>query len=265
MVDEMDRRGQLLGELPGARTFSNYNDIVATQQGREKLPLILLVVDEFVDLVLQARAEGDKTLEALLSRLASKGSGLGITLILTTTDPTADVVDMKIRRCCTYRMCFSVPTSSDSEIVLGARGAERIPYEAKGRLLLADESRRVVEVQGFFLSDESLKTISEQFPPATDATSTVVEVAPKLDSITIALVRYADQHLAGEFAIGRLFEGFNASRSENTRVPKHIIADIGTQLAERELLVTGPKPSNSRIRVRLITDALRELCHADIP
>jgi hypothetical protein len=162
-------------------------------------------------------------------------------------------------------MCFSVPTPSDSEIVLGARGAERIPYEAKGRMLLADESRRVVEVQGFFLSDESLKTISEQFPPAsaTGATSTTVEVAPKLDSITIALVRYADQHLAGEFAIGRLFEGFNATRTEQTRVPKHIIADIGTQLAERELLVTGPKPSNSRIRVRLITDALRELCHAD--
>ena len=274
MVDEMDRRGQLLGELPGARTFSKYNAIVSSQPGREKLPLILLVVDEFVDLVLQARAEGDKTLEALLSRLASKGSGLGITLILTTTDPTADVVDMKIRRCCTYRMCFSVPTPSDSEIVLGARGAERIPYEAKGRLLLADESRRVVEVQGFFLSDESLKTISEQFPPAssaTGATSTVVEVAPvkdgtpKLDSITIALVRYADQHLAGEFAIGRLFEGFNASHSEQTRVPKHIIADIGSQLAERELLVTGPKPSNNRIRVRLVTDALRELCHADTP
>ncbi len=166
-------------------------------------------------------------------------------------------------------MCFSVPTPSDSEIVLGARGAERIPYEAKGRMLLADESRRVVEVQGFFLSDESLKTISEQFPPpssATAATSTTVEVAsiaPKLDSITSALVRYADQHLAGEFAIGRLFEGFNASRTEQTRVPKHIIADIGSQLAERELLVTGPKPSNSRIRVRLVTDALRELCHAD--
>ena len=270
MVEEMDRRGQLLGELPGARTFSKYNDIVKGQVGRQPLPLILMVVDEFVDLVLQARASGDRTLEGLLSRLASKGSGLGITLILTTTDPTADVVDMKIRRCCTYRMCFSVPTSSDSEIVLGARGAERIPYEAKGRMLLADESRRVVEIQGFFLSDEALKNISSHFPaPAStgvevaDSEASLEAVASKLDSITIALVQYADRHLAGEFAIGRLFEGFNASRTEQTRVPKHIIADIGSALAERELLITGPKPTNSRIRVRLVTDALRELCHAD--
>jgi DNA segregation ATPase FtsK/SpoIIIE-like protein len=255
VVAEMDRRGQMFGEIPGARTFTKFNTL-ASQTGREKLPLILLIVDEFVDLILQARSDGNKTLEVMLSRLASKGSGLGITLILTTTDPTAEVVDMKIRRCCTYRMCFSVPTASDSEIILGVRGAEKIPHNAKGRMFFGDETRRVVEVQGFFLSDEALGKIQESFPLRDDNANKSIA----LDPLALSLARFAEECLGGEFAIKRLFEDYNRGKPEQAHVPKHIIASIGKQLEEQQLLRLGAKPSNPRIRVRLVTDELRALC-----
>lgn len=243
LAEEMDERGRLFaGKL--ARALDGYNKLCA-QTAQTGLPLIAVFIDEFVDLVLQAGLNSD--LRRDLARLASKGSGLGITLILGTTSPRADVMDTIVRGNCSLRVAFRVPEASQSRLILGEGGAEKIAPGTRGRLL-AHTPEGKVEAQGYFLDDTALRQIARGFAAVNPEARTVSDMDETQADLKFELTRYALENLGGAFTIGRLFEGLGK------RYPKHVINDLARRM-ERQGLLTSPKDITSPRRV---TGALEE-------
>jgi len=256
LVQEMDRRGTAFSQAV-VRSLHGYNSY-ARRCNVPTMPLIILVVDEFVDLALQAGANSG--LQRNLARLASKGAGLGITLILATQNPKADVINTLVRGNCAIRIAFSVPEAQQSRTILDSSGAEQIPSSLKGRLLArlpdaaayasrsAGANNRHIEVQGMYVSDEQLGHITRGLSTKTNEHS-APEAGP-IDETLRELVMYAAETLDGKFAVNQLFEGLQRKHR------KHVIAAIAQQLELQGLLTRPVSVTDSR----RITPALAAQC-----
>lgn len=250
LVQEMDRRGTAFSQAV-VRSLHGYNSY-AHRCNVPALPLIVLVVDEFVDLALQAGANSG--LQRNLARLASKGAGLGITLILATQNPKADVINTLVRGNCAIRIAFSVPEAQQSRTILDASGAEHIPSSLKGRLLarlpddVAGENKRHIEAQGVYVSDEQLANITRGL--SAQASVQAAPAASPIDETLRELVAYAIEELDGKFAVNQLFEGLSR------KYRKHVIANIAQQLELQGLLTRPASVTDSR----RITPALAAQC-----
>lgn len=117
-VDEMERRYQLLAGA-GAKNIATFN---ARAKSGEKLPYIVIVVDEFADLI----ASQGKAVETLVSRLAQKARAAGMHLILATQRPSVDVITGTIKANFPSRIAFRVSQKVDSRVVLDEQGAEQL-------------------------------------------------------------------------------------------------------------------------------------------
>ena len=126
LVDIMEERYRIL-ELTGSRDITSYNE-----KGGD-MNRILVVVDELGDLMKVCRKET----EPLLVRLAQKARACGIHLILATQYPTADIVTGAIKQNMPTKVCFAVPTTTASVVMLGRKGAERLV--GKGDMLYQTE------------------------------------------------------------------------------------------------------------------------------
>lgn len=144
-VDEMERRFKLMSLL-NVRKLAEYNDLIkkAKAQGRsipdplwtaemgpvpqplEPLPWIVVVVEEFADLMAQSGRRKDKenTPESLIARLSAKSRAAGIHLVLVTQTPRSEVVTGMIKANFPSRVAFTVQNRIDSTIVLDEKGAE---------------------------------------------------------------------------------------------------------------------------------------------
>lgn len=150
LADEMDRRGELLAGV-GARDLPSYN-----RRAAEPLPYILAVVDEALDLTLQA---GDSSqLVTLLKRIASKGRATGLYLWLAATHGTADVLPRVVSVNLASRVVFRVQDGNAARMA-GCPGAERIERGKPGRLLARIDGEPI-ELQGYYLADEDLAAIA---------------------------------------------------------------------------------------------------------
>ncbi len=122
-IQEMERRYVLFEKMSRsgkfAVTIDGYNELV---EDAEKLPRIVVIVDELADLTLIAREEIDN----YIVRLAQKSRAAGIHLVLASQRPTADVFTEVIRSNMYTRFAFSVPCSVDSRIVLDQTGAQKL-------------------------------------------------------------------------------------------------------------------------------------------
>lgn len=118
-VDEMERRYQLLAGA-GAKNIATFN--ARAKSGGEKLPYIVIVVDEFADLI----ASQGKAVETLVSRLAQKARAAGMHLILATQRPSVDVITGTIKANFPSRIAFRVSQKVDSRVVLDEQGAEQL-------------------------------------------------------------------------------------------------------------------------------------------
>ena len=153
------------------------------------LPVLVLVVDEFIDLAVLAGPRSP--FYRSLLRLASKGAGLGIYLVLSATNPKAEVINTLIRANCSTRVAFRCAERRQSEAILEVAGAEVLPA-VPGRLLARlPGSNRLVELQGYYV---------EGAPSA--------EAGPVLSEEERELVVYAVERLGGAFPVGQLAEAF---------------------------------------------------------
>jgi len=118
-VSEMERRYQLLASA-GAKNIATFNARAKTSSG--KLPYIVIVVDEFADLI----ASQGKAVEALVARLAQKARAAGMHLILATQRPSVDVITGTIKANFPTRIAFRVSQKVDSRVVLDEQGAEQL-------------------------------------------------------------------------------------------------------------------------------------------
>ncbi len=151
---EMERRYAKLEEL-GVRDITSYNkEMEAQQRYDEKLTYMVIIIDEFADLMLVS----GKDLEALVSRLAAMSRAIGIHLVLATQRPSTDVITGLIKANVPSRIAFMVSSKVDSRIILDAGGAEALL--GRGDMLFTSSwDSDLRRIQGSFLSEDEVRRI----------------------------------------------------------------------------------------------------------
>ena len=149
-VREMERRYRLLEEAR-VKSFDSYNET-----SRDKLPYIVVIVDELADLMMVA----SKDVEAAIARLAQMARAAGIHLILATQRPSVDVLTGLIKANFPTRISFKVSSKIDSRTILDASGAEHL-LGAGDMLLLAPGTAQIKRIHGAFISEKETADIVE--------------------------------------------------------------------------------------------------------
>ena len=153
---EMERRYALLDSL-GCRDIASYNKKIAEKHiATEKLPYIVIIIDEFADLM----ATTGKELESTVARLAAMSRAIGIHLVLATQRPSIDVITGLIKANIPSRIAFMVASKMDSRIIIDQVGAEKLL--GRGDMLYASAADPFpVRIQGTFVSDKEVEDVVE--------------------------------------------------------------------------------------------------------
>jgi len=147
---EMDKRYQKLA-ASGARNIAGYN---RNKQGEERLPYIVLIIDELADLMMA----GFDEVEHILCRLAQLARATGIHLVVATQRPSVDVVTGLIKANFPTRISFAVTSQVDSRTILDGAGAEKLL--GKGDMLyMPTEAAKPTRLQGCFVSDTEIERL----------------------------------------------------------------------------------------------------------
>jgi DNA segregation ATPase FtsK/SpoIIIE, S-DNA-T family len=193
LQQEMDRRYQRL-QASGARSIDIYNK---SRQGEQRMPYLVLVVDELADLMMQS---GDEV-ERMLCRLAQLARAVGIHLVVATQRPSVDVITGLIKANFPTRISFAVTSLVDSRTILDGAGAEKLL--GKGDMLyLPTEAAKPKRLQGCYVSDAEIERLVYFWNnQRRDAPSLKVEsIAPAQAAIRPAAARSA---VAGTAASAR--------------------------------------------------------------
>ena len=151
-VEEMERRYKLFAKN-NVRDISSYNNKFANTPDN-KLPKILIIIDELSDLMMVAAQE----IEDYICRLAQMARAAGIYLIIATQRPSVDVITGIIKANIPSRISFQVSSQIDSRTILDISGAEKLL--GKGDMLFFPSSySRPIRVQGAFVSDEEVEKV----------------------------------------------------------------------------------------------------------
>lgn len=178
-VNEMERRYKLMSAL-GVRNLAGYNEKIAQamRMGRpipdpywkpgdsmdaqhpvlEKLPYIVVLVDEFADLMMTV----GKKVEELIARLAQKARAAGIHLVLATQRPSVDVITGLIKANIPTRIAFTVSSKIDSRTILDQGGAESL-LGMGDMLYSGPNSTSPVRVHGAFVRDEEVHAVVQDW------------------------------------------------------------------------------------------------------
>ncbi len=123
------------------------------------MPYIVIVVDEFADLMITA----GKDIETAVQRLAQKARAAGIHLIMATQRPSVDIITGTIKANFPTRLSFKVASKIDSRTILNEQGAEQLL--GQGDMLFALGSGQMVRVHGPFVSDEEVEAVDRSPAP----------------------------------------------------------------------------------------------------
>lgn len=166
-VEEMDARYKLLSKV-GVRSIAGYNELVKGREdeGLEKLPYIVILIDELADLMVAVSSD----IEEPIARLAQMARAVGIHLVIATQRPSVDVITGLIKANFPSRMAFKVRSKVDSRTILDMGGAERLlgygdmlylpsgfaePIRIHGSLVTTGETEKIVKY---------LRTFPNPFP-----------------------------------------------------------------------------------------------------
>ena len=272
-VAEMERRYQLMSAL-GVRNIQGFNaklDEAEQQGGRvvdpirdplpgdqpillEKLPYIVVVVDEFADMMMLV----GKKVEELIARLAQKARAAGIHLILATQRPSVDVITGLIKANIPTRIAFQVSSKIDSRTILDQGGAEQLLGNGD-MLYLPTGAPQPERVHGAFVSDEEVHHVVENWKQRqapeyeesilsgdveaqalagleADGNSASVEDSDPLYDEAVAFVM--ESRRASTSAVQRRFKiGYNrAARLVDAMEAAGLVSPLGSN-GQRELLI----------------------------
>lgn len=152
-VNEMTRRYDLFNENT-VRNIEGYNDLLAKGKIKEKLPYIVIIVDELADLMMVAAGE----VESYIARLAQMARAAGMHLVIATQRPSVDVITGVIKANIPSRISFAVSSYVDSKTILDQGGAEKLL--GKGDMLYSPMgAHKPKRVQGAFITEEEVEAI----------------------------------------------------------------------------------------------------------
>lgn len=171
-VDEMEQRYKLFENL-GLRNITEYNTLVRKAEERgisenlaerlqalelerlEKLPFIVIIVDELADLMMQK----GKEVEGQIARLGQLARAAGMHIILATQRPSVDVITGLIKNNFPTRIAFQVSGQNDSRTILDSAGAEALL--GKGDMLYKPRSGRTQRIHGAFVTEDEVRAVTD--------------------------------------------------------------------------------------------------------
>lgn len=272
-VNEMEKRYRLMSHI-GVRNLTSYNQkIVETiQTGKrianpfsltpedpeplEKLPFIVVIVDEFADLMMTA----GKKIEELIARLAQKARAAGIHLILATQRPSVDVITGLIKANIPVRIAFQVPTKTDSRTILDQMGAENLLGQGD-MLFLPPGTNNLQRVHGAFVDDsevhgvvEYLKQFGEPdyiediFMPATDDMNNILPIGggerdPLFDRAVEIIL--STGKVTVSFLQRQMRIGYNKAANLVEQMEAEGIVSSPDHAGKRTILMRNDKPENN--------------------
>lgn len=233
IVFEMERRYRLLADT-GSRNIYTYNRHVSKS---ERLPYIVVFIDELADLMFTA----PKDVENSITRLAQMARASGIHLILATQRPSVDVITGLIKANFPARISFQVATKIDSRTILDAQGAEQLL--GMGDMLFMVPGVKIIRIHGAYVSDSEVNLITEfvksqQIPDYTSFDNIVVpaeketeiDIADERDEMYQRVIDFADS--AGEISISSIQRRFKIGYNKAACI---------MELLEKDGLVGPPK------------------------
>ena len=153
-VTEMLRRYKLMSDA-GVRDLESYNSIMEGEEDGQRLPQVIVIIDELADLMLVAAKE----VEDSICRIAQMGRASGMHLIIATQRPSADVITGLMKANIPSRIAFSVASAMESRIILDTTGAEKLV--GKGDMLYAPIGcGKPLRVQGCFVTDSEVEAVA---------------------------------------------------------------------------------------------------------
>lgn len=151
---EMDRRYDLLSEK-GVRNIDGWN---AKASYADKLPYIVVIIDELADLMMQAKQD----VEGSIVRLAQLARAVGIHLVIATQRPSVDVITGTIKANIPSRIAFSVASQIDSRTILDSKGAEALI--GRGDMLyMPIDATKPMRVQGCYVAESEIEAICKHW------------------------------------------------------------------------------------------------------
>lgn len=233
VVFEMERRYRLLAEK-GARNIENYNRQVSQS---ERLPYIVVFIDELADLMFTAPAD----VENAIARLAQMARASGIHLILATQRPSVDVITGLIKANFPARISFQVTSKIDSRTILDSQGAEQLL--GMGDMLFMVPGVKIMRIHGAYVSDSEVKSVTEfvksQGTPdyssfeniiVADEQEKGIDISGERDEMYQRVIEFAET--AGEVSISSIQRRFKIGYNRAARM---------MELLEEDGLVGPPK------------------------
>ncbi len=152
-VTEMMKRYRTFSEV-GVRKLEEYNAYAERTEGVDKMPAVVVLIDELADLMLVAAKE----VEESICRVAQMGRAAGMHLVIATQRPSADVITGLMKANIPSRIAFAVASAMESRIILDTQGAEKLV--GRGDMLFAPlGSGKPQRVQGCFISDPEVAAV----------------------------------------------------------------------------------------------------------
>ena len=175
-VQEMVKRYSLFA-AKGVRDIKGYNEELEKEDGGEKLPQIIIIIDELADLMMVAAKE----VEDAICRLAQMARAAGMHLVIATQRPSVDVITGIIKANIPSRIAFAVSSQVDSRTILDGAGAEKLL--GKGDMLFYPiGASKPTRVQGAFVSDKEVEKIVDFVKPASGETVYSANVLEQIEN-----------------------------------------------------------------------------------
>ncbi len=152
-VSEMEKRYKMFA-ASNVRDIDGYNKVAEKDEEMEKIPRIVIIIDELADLMMTA----PKEVEDSVNRIAAKARAAGMHLIIATQRPSVDVVTGVIKANIPTRVAFSVSSQIDSRTILDSAGAEKLL--GKGDMLFHPVgASKASRIQGCFVGDDEVESV----------------------------------------------------------------------------------------------------------
>jgi len=168
---EMDARYKKFADI-GVRHIGEYNKKIMRRKDAEKMPYVVIIIDELADLMMLAPEDTERS----VTRLAQLARATGIHMVIATQRPSVDVVTGLIKANFPARIAFAVASGTDSRVILDATGAERLLGQGD-MLFQKPDAPAPLRLQGCFVSDTEINKLVTYWQRARRSTTITPESA----------------------------------------------------------------------------------------